>query len=80
MGVNWNKMPPSGRLNMLLRSENELRAAAGFNIIEAFGIRQYGRIFLLAFGSLEFRVLESRTDILGLDRWMWKRFKGRGDM
>jgi hypothetical protein len=60
--INWAKMPPSGRLPELFRSENDLRTVAAFNSNELFGLRQYGGTFQLMMGQMAANVYDKGVD------------------
>ena len=75
--LNWAKMPPSGRLSEMFRSENDLRTVAAYNSNESFALRQYGGTFHLTMGQLASRVADAGVDDRNLGRWAWTRFKGR---
>ena len=50
--INWARMPHSGRLPEMFRSENDLRSIAAFNSNESFALKQYGGTFQLTMGQL----------------------------
>jgi hypothetical protein len=75
--INWKLMPRSGCLHELFRTENALRAVAGYNTHENFSRRQYGGTFQLTFGSLAARVVDTGVDDRGLGRYAWTKFQGR---
>jgi hypothetical protein len=75
--INWRKMPRSGQLPEIFRTENALRTVAAFNTHENDSRRQYGGTFHLTFGELASRVVEVGTDESGLGRFAWTRFEGR---
>jgi hypothetical protein len=66
-------MPRSGRLPELFRTENALRAVAGYNTHENFSRRQYGGTFQLTFDSLAARVVDTGIDDRGLGRYAWTK-------
>jgi hypothetical protein len=75
--INWARMPRSGRLPELFRSENEVRTVAAFNTTESFALRQFGGTFQLTMGQFASRVDDTGVDDRNLGRWAWTLFKGR---
>jgi hypothetical protein len=74
--INWAKMPPSGRLPEIFRSENDLRTVVAFNLNESFGLRQYGGTFQLTMGQMAAHVRDKGVDDRNLGRWAWTRLSG----
>ena len=75
--LNWKRVPPENRLNELFRTENALKTKEAFNTHEDSGRYQQGGTFMLAFGEMATRVVETGVDSSGLGRWTWMRFIGR---
>ena len=67
--INWARMPHSGLLPEMFRSENDLRTVAAFNSNESFALKQYGGTFQLTMGQLVARVSDMGVDDRNLGRW-----------
>lgn len=78
-GLNWKKMPRSGRLEEMMRTEAVMRTIAAHNETEDIGRRQYGGTCAVAYGEFASRVTDTGKDPTGLGRWAWMRCCGRDD-
>jgi hypothetical protein len=76
-GINWSLMPPEGQLAHWFRDDRMMRSVAAHNTHEKFGRLQAGGTFMISFGSLADRVVETGQDPTGLGRWVWMKCRGQ---